>query len=83
MISLIDFRSTRRSPQASAETPANPQEPATKKANRERLAFSYWWRRRESNPRPRALSHRHYMLSPVFDLTDCYPTGREDKRRSR
>jgi len=65
------------------ERPANTQDSATKKANRERLAFRDWWRRAESNRRPRALSHWHYMLSPVFDLTDCYPTGREDKRRSR
>ena len=25
-----------------------------------------WWRRRESNPRPRILCPRSYMLSPVF-----------------
>ena len=39
-----------------------------------------WWRRRESNPRPQALCHRIYMLSPVFVLTADYPTGREDQR---
>jgi len=53
------------------------------KANRQRLTFHNWWRRAESNRRPRALSHWYYMLSPVIDLTACYPTGREDKRRSR
>ena len=66
-----------------SQPPANTQDPVINKANREQLALTNWWRRRESNPRPRALSHRYYMLSPVFDLTACYPTGREDKRRSR
>ena len=37
-----------------------------KKANRERLAFVNWWRRAESNRRPRALGHWYYMLIPVF-----------------
>src|SRR3546814_1252932 len=27
-----------------------------------------WWRWRESNPRPKALHPRHYMLSPPLDL---------------
>ena len=27
-----------------------------------------WWRRGESNPRPKALRARRYMLSPAFDL---------------
>ena len=46
-------------------------------------AFIIWWRRRESNPRPQALRYRLYMLSRVFDLTVCYPTGRKDKQLSR
>jgi len=45
--------------------------------------FYYWWRRRESNPRPQILCHRIYMLSRIFNLTQCYPTGREDNERSR
>ena len=36
----------------------------------------YWWRRRESNPRPRILRPQLYMLSRVFVLTACDPTGR-------
>jgi hypothetical protein len=55
MISLFGFRSTRRSPQAPAETPANTQDPATEKANRERLTFIDWWRRRESNSSPQVV----------------------------
>lgn len=43
MISLIGFRSTRRSTQVSAETRLNTQVPAIKKANRSRLAFTNWW----------------------------------------
>ena len=34
------------------QPPANPQEPATKKANRERLAFINWWWGVESNESP-------------------------------
>jgi len=30
--------------------------------------FVYWWRWRESNPRPKALNARIYMLSSPFDL---------------
>jgi len=26
----------------------------------------YWWRRRESNPRPQVLCHWLYMLIPVY-----------------
>jgi hypothetical protein len=38
-----------------------------KKANRERLAYRYWWRRRESNTRPQQVFRiRLYMLIPVF-----------------
>jgi len=28
--------------------------------------FEYWWRRRESNPRPQALYRQFYILSTVF-----------------
>ena len=56
-----------RSPQTPAEIPANPQDPAMKKANRERLAFVNWWRRRESNTSPQqGLRIHFYMLIPVF-----------------
>jgi len=41
-----------------------------------------WWRRRESNPRPQVLRPQIYMRSRVIDLTGCYPTGREDRRRA-
>ena len=30
--------------------------------------FRVWWRRRELNPRPKALRARRYMLSPPFNL---------------
>jgi hypothetical protein len=30
------------------------------------LWSSSWWRRRESNPRPQALCHWFYMLSPLY-----------------
>jgi len=42
-----------------------------------------WWRRRESNPRPQALRLWLYMLIPYFDLTGGYPTGWENRQRSR
>ena len=41
-----------RSPQAPAGTPANTQNSAMKKANRERLTFVNWWRGAESNASP-------------------------------
>jgi len=45
--------------------------------------FSFdWWRRRESNPRPLALRPEVYMLIRSIVLTACYPTGRENRRRS-
>jgi len=28
--------------------------------------FEYWWRRRESNPRPQVLHRQAYMLSEVY-----------------
>jgi len=45
--------------------------------------FIVWWRRGESNPRPRALRHRLYMLIRSIYLTDGYPTGRENYQRFR
>ncbi len=35
------------------------------------MAFTFWWRRRESNPRPQALYRQFYILSLVilFNLT--------------
>jgi len=50
-----DNPASRRSPQAPAETPANTQEPATKRANRERLAVVNWWREAESNRSPQGI----------------------------
>ena len=47
------------------------------------MSFDFWWRRRESNPRPQALRHRLYMLIPDLVLTACYPPDQEDKRRFR
>lgn len=35
-----------------------------------------WWRRRESNPRPRALDFRVYMFILSFILTTVSPAGR-------
>ena len=54
------------SPQESAGVPANMRERARKKANRERLTFIYWWRRRELNPRPRILRLWLYMLIRLY-----------------
>ena len=39
-----------------------------RKSPREAGLFVDWWRWRESNPRPKALHPRHYMLSTLFDL---------------
>lgn len=55
-----------RKPEESAGVPANTRGCARKKANRERLTFMYWWRRRELNPRPQYLDHRIYMHSLSF-----------------
>jgi hypothetical protein len=44
---------------------------------------SDWWRRRESNPRPRDLRLWLYMRIRVFVLAGYYPTGREDNQRSQ
>jgi len=30
-----------------------------------RVAFAFWWRRRESNPRPQVLCSQFYILSPI------------------
>jgi len=35
---------------------------------RDGLSFSKWWRRRESNPRPKALLSGLYMFILSFDL---------------
>ncbi len=40
------------------------------------LTKNNWWRRRESNPRPRTLRPRFYMLSQLFNLTVGLPSGR-------
>ena len=58
------------------EVRSRPQEPQTvrgasrgltrKNPNRERLGLGCWWRRRESNPRPRILCLRLYMLIPIY-----------------
>jgi hypothetical protein len=71
----------RRLPQEPTRTRGNRRDQARKNPNRERLGFHYWWRRRESNPRPQALRRRIYMLIRIFVLTGCYPTGREDRQR--
>ena len=42
--------------------------------------FEYWWRRRESNPRPQALDFRIYMRSSLFDSRLTLPE--EQGRRS-
>ena len=47
-----------RSPQVPSETPANTQDSAMKKANRERLAFRNWWRGAESNRSPQVLVYQ-------------------------
>lgn len=57
------------SPQESARVPANTRERARKKANRERLAFIYWWSRRESNPRPQVLYDQFYMRSRSISVS--------------
>jgi hypothetical protein len=46
---------------------SNPPPPPHKKATA-RVAFFVWWRRGESNPRPKVLRPRIYMLSALFDL---------------
>ena len=56
------------SPQESAGVPANTRERARKKANSELLTFVYWWRWGDSNPRPKALHSRPYMLSSSLGL---------------
>jgi len=35
----------------------------------------YWWRWRESNPRPQALRHRLYMLIHVISFSQQLPDG--------
>src|SRR5210317_852941 len=54
---------------------------SNKKSHR-RGGFCYWWRRRESNPRPQVLRLWLYMLILSINLVDGYPTGRENQRRA-
>jgi len=56
---------TKRSPQVSAGTPANTQDPAIKKANRERLAFMNWWRRVEANRSQTTHPHAGAGIDPT------------------
>ena len=42
----------------------------------ERLAQIEWWRRGESNPRPKVFHLGDYMLSRCFDLAPQAPSGR-------
>jgi len=58
----------RRRSEEPARVRGNRRDQARKNPNRERLGFCYWWRRRESNPRPKALRARRYMLVTLFDL---------------
>ena len=39
-----------------------------------------WWRRGESNPRPKALRARRYMLSPAFSLVPKQHAGQSAPR---
>ncbi len=66
----------RRLPQEPPRTHASSREQTRKSPNRERLRLRYWWRRRESNPRPEILYRWHYMRSLSLVLTDCPPTDR-------
>ena len=50
--------------QGSASAPP----PKSKRATRWVALLLFWWRRRELNPRPKALGARHYMLITLFDL---------------
>jgi len=43
-------------------------QPTKKKGRLAAALFLCWWRRRELNPRPKALGARHYMLITLFDL---------------
>src|SRR5690606_27760528 len=63
----------RRLSQEAPRTRGNQRDQARKSPNRERLGFWYWWRRRESNPRPQALRSRTYMLSRLFDSRRALP----------
>jgi len=45
---------------------------ATKeKANRETVGLWRWWSRRESNPRPQAITGQFYMLSWLIWFSRC------------
>ena len=66
----------RRRSQEPARVRGDWRKQARKNPNRERLGFSYWWRRRELNPRPSVLCLWLYMFSTVDCLTSYRPTGR-------
>src|SRR5690606_28618481 len=66
----------RRLPQESPRTRGSRRDRARKNPNRERLGFHYWWSWGELNPRPSVLYLWLYMLSVVYCLTSCRPTGR-------
>ena len=46
------------------------------------FAGIYWWRRGESNPRPKALRRRYYMLSVVFGFSQLKPDEQEKQPAS-
>ena len=58
----------RRCSQESAQTRGNQRNSPEKNPNRERLGLVYWWRRRESNPRPSVLYKQIYILSQALWL---------------
>jgi len=61
---MVDWQS----PQVSARTPACLRDSAKKMPNGEPLGINFWWRRRESNPRPKVLYSQIYILSQVIWL---------------
>jgi len=46
------------------------------------ISIGYWWRRRESNPRPRIFGRGVYKLIPSFDLIRWGPLGTGTHRTS-
>lgn len=44
--------------------------------------FRHWWRRGESNPRPKALRRRYYMLSVVYGFSQLEPDEQENQSAS-
>ena len=55
----------------------------TTKAPVEPGPFFVWWRRGESNPRPRALCHWYYMLSFVISFSFTAPDEQGTGQRSQ